>query len=395
MRLWNQLLIVVGVVVVSVAVTVAMLANPVKPEPTPAPESIPLVRVVEVMPTNVQLHVLSQGNVQPRTQITLSPEIAGVVAEVSPALVPGGFFEAGDVLVRIEATDYELAVTQAVAQVIAAEARLVREQAEAEVARTEWTELGGTGTPSPLTVREPQLAEARAALASAEAGLEQARRNLAKTRLTAPFAGRVSSEEVDVGQFVNRGTPLAMLQSVETAEVRLPIPPDQADYADLPIPWREGMGGGRPAVRLSAPLGRTTHVWTGRVVRTESEVDRKTRMVIAVAEVENPYQRRPQDDRPPLLAGLFVSAEIMGDRLEGVYDIPRDALRGRDRVLLVDESDRLRYRTVTIVRAEQDRAIIQDGLQPGDRLCLSPIEAPVDGMRVRTVTESTLSGDAL
>jgi len=297
--------------------------------------------------------------------------------------VPGGFFETGEVLVRIESKDYELAATQALARVIAANAGLVREQAEAEVAKAEWEELGAGRTPTALTLREPQLAEAQAALASAEATLEQARRELEKTRLKAPFAGRVSSEEVDIGQFVNRGTPLAVLQSVETAEVRLPIPPDQAGYADLPIPWREGMGGGRPEVHLSGQLGADTHTWTGRVVRTESELDTKTRMIIAVAEVLNPYERREDEDRPPLLAGLFVNAEIIGHTLTNVYEIPRDAVRGRDRVLIVDDDYRLRFRTVDIVRAERGRVVIRKGLEPGERICLSPLEAPVDGMQVR------------
>lgn len=393
MKVWLQTVLVIAVLAVAGGVTALMLANPVKAAPRPSMANIPLVRVMEAAPTNVQLTVYSQGSVQPRTQIVLSPEISGVVAEVSPSLVPGGFFETGEVLVRIESKDYELAATQALAQVIAAKARLVREQAEADVAKTEWEELGGGRTPSALTLREPQLAEAQAALASAEATLEQARRELEKTRLKAPFAGRVSSEDVDIGQFVNRGAPLAVLQSVETAEVRLPIPPDQAGYAELPIPWREGMGGGRPEVHLSGQLGGDTHTWTGRIVRTESEVDTRTRMIIAVAEVANPYERRDDVQRPPLLAGLFVNAEILGHTLTNVYEIPRDAVRGRDRLLIVDPENRLRFRTVDIVRAERGRVVIEKGLDPGERICLSPLEAPVDGMQVR-LGESGAQGAA-
>lgn len=393
MKPWRQILIVAAVLAVSAIVTAVMLKNPVKAEPQPSKETLPLVRVITANPTNVQLVVRSQGNVQPRTRIILSPEISGIVAEVSPALVPGGFFEEGDVLVRIQPKDYELMATQAVAQVIAANARLVREQAEAEVAKAEWEELGGGRTPSALTLRAPQLAEAQAALASAEATLEQARRELEKTTLRAPFAGRVSSEDIDVGQFVNRGAPLAVLQSVETAEVRLPIPPDEAGYANLPIPWREGMGGGRPEVFLSGNLGGTSHTWTGTVVRTESEVDLKTRMIIAVAEVRNPYQRRSDEQRPPLLAGLFVNATIIGHTLETVFEIPRDAVRGRDQVLLVDREDRLRFRTVKVIRAERGRVVIREGLDPGDRICLSPLETPIEGMRVRIAVSTPVEGD--
>lgn len=386
MKALIQITAVIVVLVLAGITTAMMLRNPVRVEPEPAAEQAPLVRTMSATPTNVQLIVHSQGTVQPRTRITLSPEISGIVSDVSPALVPGGFFEKGEVLVKIEPKDYELAVTQAVARVIAANAALVREKAEAEVARAEWDELRAGQTPSALTLREPQLAEAQAALASAEASVEQAKRELEKTQLKAPFAGRVSSENVDVGQFVNRGTPLAELQSVKTAEIRLPIPPDEAGYADLPIPWREGMGGGRPEVRLSGRLGTREYVWTGRVVRTESELDQKTRMIIAVAQVDDPYQKNPDVNRPPLLAGLFVQAQIVGRKLENVFDIPRIALRGRDTLLLVEtvgDEHRLRFRQVEVLRAERDRVVIRGGLEAGDQVCLSPLETPVDGMKVR------------
>jgi multidrug efflux pump subunit AcrA (membrane-fusion protein) len=139
----------------------------------------------------------------------------------------------------------------------------------------------------------------------------------------------------------------------------------------------------------------TAHTWTGRVVRTESEVDQKTRMLIAVAEVENPYHRRDGEQQPPLLAGLFVDAEIVGHTLSDVYEIPRDALRGRDQLLLVDEELRLRFRTVDVVRAERGRVVIQGGVEPGERLCLSPLETPVDGMRVRMLPDPAETGEAL
>lgn len=344
----------------------------------------PLVRVTTVVPTNVTLRVQSQGTVLPQSDVQLTAEVAGRVVAVSPSLAAGGFFDEGDVLVSLDPRDYELAVVRAQAQVAEAQARLAREEAEAEIARQEWQELGGAGTPPPLVVREPQLAEARGALASAQAALEQARLDLEKTQLRAPFAGRVWQKYVDVGQFVNRGTVVARIYGIDYAEVRLPLPPDELAYLDLPLDYRgEPRIPTGPRVTLRASLGGQTVQWTSRIVRTEGEIDPRSRMITAVARVENPYGRHGPSPRPPLAVGLFVEAEIEGRRASNVVVLPRVALRLNDQVLVVDAEDQLRFRPVGLLRTEREQVVVQSGLQAGERVCISPMETPVDGMRVR------------
>ena len=356
---------------------------------TRSPEvPVPVIRAIPVKPRDLRLTVKSQGTVAPRTQTTLVPEISGRVLEVSPSLAAGGFFEAGDELLRIDPTDYRLQVVQAEAQIAQAQLSLETEEAQAGVALREWESLG-QGEAQRLLRRVPQIARARASLSSAQAALAQAKRNLEKTRIAAPFAGRVLRKNVDIGQYVTPGTPVAVIYAVDHAEIRLPLPDEELAYVDMPLSYR---GGGaeqpQPAVRLETEFGQRRHVWTGRIVRTEGTIDPQTRMIHAIAQVPDPYGRGPDPQRPPLAVGMFVEAEIQGRRMQDVVTLPRSALRGEDQVLVVDSESRLRFRRVNVVRLERERVLIDSGLQEGELVSLATLATVVDGMKVRVQADS-------
>lgn len=350
----------------------------------------PLVRVLDVAPTDYRYAVRSQGTVEPRTESQLVPEVSGKILKVSPAFNSGGFFEQGDLLVEIDPYDYRQAVIQAKAEVARAELRLAREEAEAEVARKEWEELGEGQDPTPLTVHEPQVRDAVASLDASRAALHQAGRNLERTRVEAPYAGRVRVKVVDVGQFVTRGAPLATIYSVDFAEIRLPLPDSDVAFIDLPIAFRgdreNRSGGDGSTVTLFAEFGGKRHSWPGTLVRTEGEIDRRSRMVHAIAQVVDPYRVASGTDRPPLATGMFVEAEIHGRPAPGVFLLPREALRGTDQVFIVDSDNRLRFRAVQVLRTTRDLAVVGDGLEDGDQVCVSPLQAVTDGMKVRVYT---------
>jgi RND family efflux transporter MFP subunit len=361
-----------------------------------APETVervarpPLVRVQDVKLADLQLTVTSQGTVRPRTASVLVPEVSGRVIEVSPAFTPGGFFEAGELLLRIDPHDYRQAIVQARARVAQAELLLAREQGEADVARSEWEALGDGDDASPLTMHLPQLADAQATVAAARAAVEQAERDLERTEIRAPYAGRVQEKQVDFGQFVNRGQSLATIYAVDYAEISLPLPDDQLAFIDLPLDYRDQAARtAGPEVILRADFAGRVHEWRGRIVRTEGVIDPQSRMVRAVARVKDPYGRGSDPDRPPLAAGLFVQAEIVGRTASGVAVLPRSALRDDDVVLVVDDQDRLRFRQVEILRSTEDSVIVASGLAAGERVCTSPLVAVTDGMRVRTSADET------
>ena len=350
----------------------------------PAPVQTPVitptsVRVQEVTVRDVPLSVTSQGTVRPRTESQLVPEIAGRITWVAPSFAEGGFFESGDVLVRIDPFDYQQAVVSAHSQLAQARLRLAQEEAEADVAVREWDALG-RGDPRALTLREPQLEDARASVAGAEASLERAQRDLERAEIVAPYAGRVRQKNVDIGQFVRVGDAVATIYAVDFAEVRLPLPDEQLAYLDLPLSYRGGSDQPQPRVTIRATFAGAAHEWQGRIVRTESEIDPVSRMVHAVAEVPDPYA---PGSRPPLAVGMYVEAEIAGRTARNVAVVPRAALRSRGRVLVIDADDRLRFREIDILRATTDAIYVRRGLAAGDLVVVSPLDSPTEGMTVR------------
>ena len=359
-------------------------------ETQPPVIAAPSVRVQPVTFETVTLTVTSQGTVRPRTSSQLVPEISGPIIEVAPSFAVGGFFEAGDVLLKIDPYDYQQAVITGRSQLAQAELRLAQEQAEAEVARQEWEELG-RGAPSALTLREPQVADAEAAIAAAQSALDRAIRDLERADIRAPYAGRVQSKDVDIGQFVNKGNAVGSVYAIDSAEIRLPLPDEELAYVDVPMSYRGTQQQTGPSVTLSADFAGRRHSWKGRIVRTESEIDAVSRMVHVVAEVNDPYALGDDPNRPPLAAGMFVEAQIAGRTVKDVVALPWAALRGRDQVLLVDGDGRLRFRQVSVLRSTRDRVLISAGLLEGERVCVSALDTVTDGMAVQVIDEAILT----
>jgi RND family efflux transporter MFP subunit len=377
-----KLLLPFAMLLLGVLGALALMATRPELETRPPEVPPPLVRVVSVQPEARQLSVITHGTVAPRTESDLLPEVSGPVVWVSSALVSGGFFEAGEPLLRIDPRDYEVALEQR-------RASLARAQSEHKRARKELVRRRGLAereVASASQLDDALNAErvAAAAVREARAALEQAERDLGRTEIKAPFAGRVREERVGVGQFVNRGAPIAKLYAVDYAEVRLPVPDDELAFLDLPLLYRgETADGGGPEVLLRARFAGSEHTWRGRIVRTEGEIDAKSRMVHVVARVDDPYGRTQDPSRPPLAVGLFVEAEILGKQAENIVVLPRAAMRDRDQVLVLDEESRLRFRRVEVLRIARDQVVVRSGLAPGDQVCISPLETVVDGMSVR------------
>ncbi|MGQ0591775.1 MAG: efflux RND transporter periplasmic adaptor subunit [Gammaproteobacteria bacterium] len=361
----------------------AIIAAKPEPEKKQVQHELPVVEVVTAQPQTVRLDVHSQGVVAPRTEINLVSEVAGKIIQVHPAFAAGGFFKKGEVLLTIDPRHYDLAVTKIKAQVAEARKELLREEAEAEQAEREWQALGDGGEASAYVLRKPHLEERRAKLAAAEADLAEARLKRARCELRAPFAGRVRETKADMGQYVTAGETLARLYGIDVAEVRLPVTSDQLDLVALPLSYRDaGDRGPRPGVTFTAQLGGQTYQWQGEIVRTEGAFDDQTGTLYAIAQVRDPYAYR--EGAPPLAVGLFVQAEIEGRERPDVVGLPRAALvRGAYRVLVVDGGDHLRFRDIAVLRGDRDQVFVSDGVKPGERVIVSALETPVEGMKVR------------
>ncbi len=385
------------IIAVSALATRALVRSKPQVETRSVEPLAPLVRVIEAARQDLVLDVRAQGTVLPRTETTLIAQVAGEVTRVSSNFETGGFFVRGDTLIELDPRDYQVAVRRARALLAQAQLLVVQQEAEAQVAIEEWQQLG-EGEPSALVMRQPQVAQARAGLEAAEAELEKAELDLERTRIRAPFDGRVRAKRVDRGQFLTPGAPLATIHATDYAEIRLPVADDQLAYLDLPFAYRtapRAASKAGPAVTLKASFGRELHSWQGRIVRTEGELDSRSRMLNLVARIEDPYEPSATDPgRPPLAVGLFVEAEIEGRPAAGVIVLPRSALRPEGdgyQLLVVDHDSRLRFRDVEVLRLDGEQATIGDGLEAGETVCISPLDVATDGMKVRAAAAGEAS----
>ena len=355
------------------------------PEPVAIAPNVVAIRGIQMEAENIPLTIYAQGVVEPLTASELITQVNGRVAWVSPNFNAGGYFKQGEPLVRLESDDYQ-------ARVGLAEAREVRALAEFEHATFELKRMRALVKDQLVSqamlenaVRQTRLTEA--ALKEAQINLDQAERDLDRTELRAPFDAIVRSKAVDLGEFVSMGKPLAQLFAADGFEVRLPVLDTQLAYLNLPssIDATAHLNSANlPSVRLTAQYAGAAASWDAQLVRSESEIDRRSRMVTLVARVSGTSNALSAN---PLPVGAFVNAEIEGITLENAFQLPRSALRQDNQVLVVDEESRLRFREVSIARYEQDRILIQSGLEDGDIVNISPIQAVVDGMEV-SVTET-------
>ncbi len=352
----------------------------VKTAPQPArverADVVVAIRVLAVERVDIQLEVSSQGSVAPATKSELIPEVNGRVQWVSPNLVAGGYFARDEVLLRLADQDYQAAVARGRASLARAEAE--EELARFELARMEELVKKKLISQANLETVQRNHRITTASLEEARIALAQAQRDLARTEIRAPYDGLVSTQKVDLGQYLGRGDSIASIYAGESVEVRLPVADKQLAYLDLPLGYRGELSPEQaPAVILSTAYGGDQHQWVGSLVRTEAEIDARSRMVTAVARVENSGGQAP--NLPP---GLFVKATIKGRWAKDVVLLPRSALRNQTQVLVVDKDNRLHFREVEILRFEQDQVIVQAGLETGERVNISPIQVVVEGMRV-------------
>lgn len=356
-----------------------------------AARAIPTVRTIPAETQTLTYRVRSQGTVSPRTEANLVPEVSGRVVWISPSLAAGGFFKEGDPLLRLDRRDFELAVRRQRAALKRATSEL--EFAASELARRQGLSDAGVASPSQLSEARRTAGVAEANVSDARAALEQAQRDLERTEIVAPFDGRVREEQVDTGEFVARGNPIAVIYATDYVEIRLPIPDEDLAYLDLPDPRRIAIDGAAealaegPLVILRSTFAGRLHEWTGRVVRTEGEIDSRSRMVNVVARVEKPYDAKDADTRPPLAVGLFVEAEIVGPEAEDVIVVPRYAMREDSKILVVDANDELHSKRVNVLRIDRDDVLVQGPLDAGERICVSPLQVVVEGMKVQTVED--------
>ena len=338
------------------------------------------VRTLEVVPTLVNLRVESEGTVQPSASTQLIAQVAGEIIEVDEALRAGGRFAKGQLLLRIDPQDYDNLYARALATLERAEVEA--RYFDAERIRLRTLAEQNMVSESQLTEIERAAGVATASLADAQVQVEAARLDLVRTEIRAPYDGRVASEQVDVGQFLQRGGVIADLYATNQLEIRLPLANSQLAFLDRSL-VATGVypAGSEPAVQLAADYAGELHRWSGKLVRSEGAIDRQSRVVYVVVQVDNPTSDRGVD----LPVGLFLRATIAGITVADAMLVPRSAIREDDQVLVVAPDNTLRFRRIGILRYQGEYAVVTEGLQAGELLCVSTLQYVVEGMPVTVI----------
>ena len=365
----------------------------------------PLVSIQAAEHRDVPVVVRGFGTVGPQTRVQIVPQVEGTVVEVHPSLKAGGFFNAGELLIRIDATDYELAVEQAGAELKQAEASLAnaastvtdfetrREEAKIDADRMGDLYRQESTTKSELEKSDLALKRADAQLQAARAlrvratgkrataitKLKIAEVELARTKIRLPFDGRVLSESVDIGQFVSAGPILAEVYGTKVMEIAVPLEDWQLAWFHVPLQDTNDGIGLVTRAGVETDFAGARRQWEGRVVRLEGQIDPISRMANVVVEVEDPFDT----SGVMLTPGMFVEIEIHGRTLKDVIAIPRHALRLNGAVW-VEEQGKLRFRNVQVMRLQREIAYVR-GLQEGQHVITSALDVVSDGMRIRVI----------
>ncbi len=364
------------------------------------------VEVITVGVSASKVNVRARGTVMPAREVTLGTEVGGKVIKISAELQPGGKFLKGDVIARIDPSDYRIAVEQSFAAVDSAQAQLSIEESRKAVAVREWDMFGGKGKANgnkQLALREPQMRSATTQLKSARSGLRRARLGVERTLLRAPFDGMVQARNVELGQIVGAGAPLLNFVGTQSYWIQVSLPVERLAWISVP-----GFGGKIEGslVKIRHKVGREQIEREGRVLRLLGEVDPAGRMARILIEVDDPLglvaakaaaaareasgteivkTEAPMisSSKLPLLLGTYVEVEIEGRDADNIIELDRAALRSGDTVYVMKPDGTLEKRKVEVLWRRENVVLLSAGVKAGEKIVISPLASAVNGMKLR------------
>ena len=374
-------LIPIGVMVIAVVAANAILNNPPKANrrgPSQAPQMT--VEVETLKSQMYQIQLSSFGTVQPRTQSMLVSQASGQINYINDNFRDGGFFEKGDVLLRLDDRDHIADVKIAQANLLDAKQQLAEEKAKADQALNDWHRLGKKGLPNALVLRKPQLEASKARVLSSEAQLAKSELALERTKITAPYAGRVLKKNVDLGQVVSFNNQLAQIYASDAVEVRLPIKNQDLNLIDLPEEFKGKVNQKQALTKVQFTSSMNDQVWQGYLVRTESAIDQNSQQLYVVAQIKDPYGYK-DTGLPTVKIGQYVSAKLAGKLLTEALVIPTKSIYQGSYVYIVNEGV-LKRREIELLWKNETDAVIKSGINEGDELVITALGQVSSGTRV-------------
>lgn len=341
------------------------------------------VEYVTLQPIEHQVVVKAWGLVEPWEETGLSSQVAGKVISMHPRFELGGIIKKGSVVFELDQADYLPAVRAAEADLALAKAQLDEEAAQGGVAKVQWQGRKATD----LALRKPQLAAAKARVESAEANLVEARRDLSRTKIIAPFDAVVRTRDLGVGQVISASQVVGTLFNATKARLVLPVA-----MFDLPFLQAALQTNSLNSTNVEIQLMDASNRKITRNASLQGDlafVDEKTRMQQLMVVIDDPYLlNSPSQAGRVIRFGSYVEATLPGHTLQQVFEVPQHLVSNAV-LWVVDNNQQLQPREVEVVREEGVHVYVAGGLQHGDRLVVTLPDYPVAGTSV-TATESTL-----
>jgi RND family efflux transporter MFP subunit len=389
---FKKLLLPAVILVITLVSFKFIMGNPPQAQRGFAPKAAKIVvETLRLELQQYQVQVDSYGVVKPRTQSMLVAQVSGQITAISAQFREGGFFNQGEVLVQIDNRDHLADVKTAQANILTAQQNLLEEEARAQQAITDWQRLGNGQQASILVLRKPQLEAAKAKVLSAQAAFEKAQLNLERTQVKAPYAGRILSKSVDIGQVVGNNSQLAEIYATDKVEIRLPIRNKDLDLVDLPEQFRDvgTIELGSKVIFQSDLVGQQS--WLGNLVRTEGAIDANAQQLYVVAQINDPY-KATSTNKYPIKIGQYVKAQIAGRALQNVLVVPNSTIYQGSYVYIV-ENGVLKRKDVELRWQNSQQSIIAKGLEAGEQLVLTPLGQVSSGTPVSIKGEETEDTD--
>jgi RND family efflux transporter MFP subunit len=377
----KQIIIPIVILATGIAAMAVFSSMKKPPEEKAEVDNTPIVAVSDISVTPMTLEVNSYGMVTPKYETELIAQVNGEIVELSDTFLRGGFVKKNQLLARIDPNDYQAALIDAQASMATARAALEKEVAQGKVAEREWKQITDT-SPTELSLRKPQLAQELARVKAAQASVLRAERNLERTEIRAPYDAMINSRNIGLGSFVGVGTKIGHVLATETAEIRLPVADNQLEFL--------ANQGVNAKVKLFGKYAGKETQWSATIKRNEGVIDNKSRMGYLVAELNDPYQLKNNTEKnmTPLRFGSYVNAKIVGSNIAQATMVPRH-LVVNGKVAILDSDSRLHYVAIDIVRQQGSNVVVANGLIEGDRLIVSALDYPVDGMKLALVGDET------
>jgi RND family efflux transporter MFP subunit len=378
---WKTLFICLAIFAAGAVATVLIFfTEPTAQRTGASKETAMLVEVTTVAPDTARPTIEAMGTVRPSQEIMLRPQVGGKIMDRADAFTPGGFVDAGTKLLQIDPSDYRNTLQEERSDLQQAQADLTLEQGQQNVAQQDYRQLQDTisGENRALVLRKPQLESARSQVQAAEAAVEQAQLNLQRTSITAPFDAHILQRDVNVGSQVAPGDRLGRLVGLDTYWVEATVPVSKLRWLRMPD---NGETGARVRVRnrTAWPEGEYRE---GRLFRLVGSLEEDTRLARVLIEVPDPLAREGNADRPRLLLGSYVEAQIRTERLDDVVRLNRDYVRDGETVWLMEDGT-LRIRDVNVLFRDATHAYIDEGIDEETRVVTTNVSTVRDGAPLR------------